>query len=201
VGKVKADVVEVRLTDRDKTMDRVRAVLAKVDREKPDPKALDELRTILREAPLLARVLCDIAAINADKVIDTLVSGTVGREALSAHTRVMRDGLGYQDAPELERGLIEHVVLCWLRVQKIEYGYTQFMAQASVVLSQADWWERRLTAAQVRYLRACEGLARVRRLTRPGQSALQVNIGGQQVNVAGGVAGDGERDDAAAFSQ
>ncbi len=184
MGKIER--ADARLVDRDGTLNHLWSVMAKVDREKPDPQALNELRATLREAPSLARVLCDIAAINAEKIIGTLVSGTVGREALTTHTRVMRDGLGYQDAPELERGLIEHVVLCWLRVQKIEHGYTQFMAQASVVLSQADWWERRLTAAQVRYLRACEGLARVRRLTRPGPGALQVNIGGQQVNVVGG---------------
>jgi len=193
VGKAEANVVKVRPpATQDARLDGLREVLAKVDRERPDPKSLDELRGMMRDVPTLARVLCDLAHINAEKVIGTLISGTVGREALTAHTRVMRDGLGYQDAPELERGLIEHIVLCWLRVQKIEHGYTQFMAQASVVLSQADWWERRLTAAQVRYLRACEGLARVRRLTRSGPNAVQVNIGGQQVNVAGGVAGNGE---------
>ncbi len=182
-AKAKADVPEVRQPHRDEALDRVRGVLVKVNREKPDPQALDELRTMMREVPALPRVLCDIAQINADKLIASLVSGTATQEAMRANVEAMRAGLGYHDAPELERCLIEHVVLCWLRVQKVEHGYTQFMGQASVVLTQADWWERRLTAAQGRYLRACESLARVRRLTRP--AAMQVNIGGRQVNVAG----------------
>ena len=46
------------------------------------------------------------------------------------------------------------------------------------------YWDRRLNSAQQRYLRAVETLARVRRLAMV--TPLQVNIGGQQVNVAGG---------------
>lgn len=184
MGKAEANVAEVRPpATQDARLDGLRAVLAKVDRERPDPKALADLRAMMREVPSLPRVLCDIAAINAERVIETLVSGTVGREAMTAHAVVMRDGLGYREAPELERGLIEHIVLCWLRVQKVEQGYTHAMGE-SMTLAKADWWERRLSATQARYLRACEGLARVRRLTRPGPHALQVNIGGQQLNVS-----------------
>ena len=83
----------------------------------------------------------------------------------------------------MERLLIEHVALCWLRVQKVEGGYTAFMTQPEVVIAQADWWERKLTAAQARYVRAVESLARVRRMARP--SAVQINVGDQQVNVVG----------------
>jgi hypothetical protein len=55
---------------------------------------------------------------------------------------------------------------------------------SAITCERGAYWERRLTAAQGRYLRACESLARVRRLSRPG-APLQVNIGGQQVNMAG----------------
>jgi hypothetical protein len=94
----------------------------------------------------------------------------------------MRQGIGYETTPELERALIDHVVLCWLRVQKIEFAYTQVMAESST-FERGAYWERRLTAAQGRYLRVCESLARVRRLSR--LAPLQVNIGGQQVKMAG----------------
>ena len=43
-------------------------------------------------------------------------------------------------------------------------------------------WDRRLSVAQRCHLRACETLARIRRM---GIAALQVNVAGQQVNVAG----------------
>ena len=70
--------------------------------------------------------------------------------------------------------------LCWLRLQLIEQQYSGVQA-GNMTLPQGDYWERRLSAAQRRYLRAVETLARVRRLRVP---ALQVNIGEKQVNIA-----------------
>jgi len=58
-------------------------------------------------------------------------------------------------------------------------------------LEEADYWDRYLTTAQNRFLRAVEALARVRRLAR-NTPALQINIageGGKQVNVQGEVTG------------
>jgi len=180
-------VHEARLSDleRNETIAQIQAVIKRVDREKPDPQAVEELRAMMRLTPHLAQLLCNIADINSKRVINSIVSGPLGREALLAQVATMRDGFGYQQAPEMERGLIEHVVLCWLRVQKVEQGYTAFMMQPEVVIAQADWWERKLTAAHARYVRAVESLARVRRMTRP--SAVQINVGDQQVNVAGRV--------------
>jgi hypothetical protein len=48
-------------------------------------------------------------------------------------------------------------------------------------------WDKLLTQAQRRHLRALESLARIRKLSK-GSDFVQVNIaadGGQQVNVAG----------------
>jgi len=162
------------------------ALRAKVDRENPDPKALESLREQLRAFPLLSKVLCDLHDRNAQGVIASIAKDRVTVEALKATVRHMSDELGYEGAPALERPLIEHVVLCWLRLQKAELAYSQVLA-GSPALTQAAYWERRLTMAQGRYLRAGESLARVRRLARPHRQPLQLNIGGQQVNVAGGV--------------
>ncbi len=54
-----------------------------------------------------------------------------------------------------------------------------------LTLKQGEYWEKRLSSAQRRYLRACETLARVRKLAQA--SPLQVNIGAQQVNGVGGM--------------
>ena len=60
-----------------------------------------------------------------------------------------------------------------------------------------QYWEKRLSAVQGRYLRALTTLARIRKMGLP---AMQVNIateGGQQVNIAGVVvATDPERETA-----
>jgi hypothetical protein len=92
--------------------------------------------------------------------------------------------LGHAKAVGLERALVEHVGLCWLQLQVAEARYTKAMTKDKP-LALALGWERLITAAQARYLRATESLARVRRLLRSAGS-LQVNIatcGGQQVNV------------------
>jgi hypothetical protein len=161
---------------------KLQELMAKVDRDKPDPKALQQFRSMLDTKPQVARALCNLVQQNADKVLKTIVSGTLAFEAMTRDMRWMREDMGYTTAPELERTLIDHVVLCWLRLQRAELAYTQVFG-ATVTLEQARHWERKLAATQTRYLRACETLARVRRLSR--SAPLQVNIGAQQVNVAG----------------
>jgi len=77
--------------------------------------------------------------------------------------------------------LVAHVALCWVRLQMTEQGYTSVATAEHMSLHEAEYWERRLSATQRRYLRAVGILERVRRLPRP---SLQVNIGQKQVNVA-----------------
>jgi hypothetical protein len=67
----------------------------------------------------------------------------------------------------------------------VELHYSHVMKQ-SITLTLGIFEEKRLSAAQRRFTRACETLARVRKLSR-NTPALQFNIaanGGQQVNVA-----------------
>jgi hypothetical protein len=85
----------------------------------------------------------------------------------------------------LEQLLIPQAALCWLKLNLVELGYSSTMRQ-SITLSLGLYWEKRLTAAQKRFARACETLARVRKLSG-NIPALQFNIateGGQQVNVS-----------------
>jgi hypothetical protein len=97
----------------------------------------------------------------------------------------LKKDLGSDGAPMLEQLLIQHAALCWLRLNLTELGYSSAMSQ-SISLTLGVYWEKRLTAAQKRFTRACETLTRVRKWSRT-TPALQVNIaahGGQQVNVA-----------------
>jgi len=172
----------VRLVERDGVLGRVREIVKRVDRDNPAPADLDALRALMREEPWVARLLCDMASLTNHKIINSMMTQALGREALLSQATLRRDGLGYTAASEIERGLIEHAVTCWLRLQKAEMVYQQ-SGGVELTLPLADWHERRLAAAHGRYLRAVESLARVRRLTRP--SAVQINVGDRQVNVAG----------------
>ena len=121
------------------------------------------------------------------QALDTIVNGSGQgmRECWRQRLQAMRADLGYAESSALERLLIQQVTLCWLNLDLTEYQLTNVMKQ-SISFARGNYWEKRLSAAQRRFTRACETLARARRLSR-NTPALQFNIaakGGQQVNVS-----------------
>jgi hypothetical protein len=105
------------------------------------------------------------------------------RDGWAEQTRDLREALGHDTAPPLERMLIEHACVCWLRLAVMEVRYS-CIVNANNTLVQVEHTEKRLTEAQKRFNRACESLARVRRLSAP---RVQINVaaeGGRQLNVA-----------------
>jgi len=154
-----------------------------VDTEKPKQQDIRALRECLRVVPDLWRGLMDLVEVTEGRVMGEMDMTRSMREGLEVGLQQLKEELGYSTAPMLEKLLIEQVALCWLRQNITELTLTR--AANSGTLEQGEYWEKRLSAAQRRYLRACETLARVRKLTL-GTLALQVNIaaaGGQQVNM------------------
>jgi hypothetical protein len=155
-------------------------------KKKPAPEDVKALQKWLQTHPSTWRVAGDLAQHAADALIAHASGGhVIIEESLKAGRRAMLADLGYKEASALEQLLIEAVVLCWMRYTDTERRYESVIGEG-LTLAQADWWERRLTAAQGRHLRACETLARVRKLLQ--RSPVQVNIaaaGGQQVNLSG----------------
>ncbi len=86
------------------------------------------------------------------------------REVWRLRANNLRQELGYKDAPEIERLLISHAVLCWLRLNLLEIFNGQILNQ-SVTLEKAMFWEKRMMLAQRRFTRAVETLMKVRMLT------------------------------------
>jgi len=174
------------MTKRPIGLKELRQLLDAVDKKKPDPKAVAQLHTCLAAMPDLCLALSDTNSHLENRLIERLLPHKAAQMAAQQRAAAMRGGLGYEGATQLEQLLIDHAVLCWLRLQDAGCGYSTAM-ERSQPISSADYWDRHLSAAQRRYLRACETLARVRRLLHP---TLQVNIaaqGGQQVNVSGDV--------------
>ena len=114
-------------------LDNLNALVRRVNREDPDPEALEDLRARLRSLPVLSKVLCDLHSMTTGKVIASIAAERTAVEALTAGVSHLRDELGYKDAPALERPLIEHVVLCWLRLQKAELSYNKALAGAQTL--------------------------------------------------------------------
>jgi hypothetical protein len=159
-------------------------IFRKADVDNPSLEDLTELRTLLKQHPELWKISGDVAALAAKKIIDSLNARGSTKVSMEAGMAAIRAELGYEQAPMLEKLLIEHVAVCWLSMYLMEYHYTNSMnTKGGVALALGDYLERSLTMAQGRYLRAMETLARVRRLMKP--VPVQVNIagqGGQQIN-------------------
>lgn len=162
-------------------------LLIKTNKEHPRPADVKALATLLgdNESMGLWRTVASVARLAELTVIENASAVPGLKECWKHRLQALKNELGYDDAPMLERLLIQQAALCWLKLNLVELNYSSVMKQ-SITLTLGVYWEKRLTAAQKRFARACETLARVRKLSR-NTPALQVNIaadGGQQVNVA-----------------
>jgi len=155
--------------------------------ENPDKDDLQELKKHLNEHPQLYKVIFDLNKVVQGELIDNIIQQRAGQMSIKANIVSMRNEMAYEQSPMLEKLLIENVINCWIRLQWVELQLTGQSNRERVGIPVIEYWEKRLSANQRRYLRACETLARVRKLTR-NTPMLQVNIAtesGQQVNIAG----------------
>jgi len=148
--------------------------------EKPEAREVATLGEALETHPGMLRKVSEINQVTRKLILIGFPAGL--HDSIRGELESIQHGLGYSEAAEIERLLIEQVGTCWLQVQLTQLGYTAITGE-SIPIERADHWERRLTGAQRRYTRAIEALARVRRLRRRG--AAQVNIGMQQMNMVG----------------
>ena len=155
-------------------------VIRAADKEKPTAEAKAELDKILRESPGVWRAAGDVMEHAARSLIADAGGGSYAlRRSLSAGWEQMQHDMARPADGELERLLIQQVALSWLKLAYTEYQHTHCLTRGDTTIKAGDFWERRLSAAQRRHLRAVETLARVRRLQLP---AVQVNIAEQKVN-------------------
>lgn len=160
-------------------LDKFDEALKRANVQKPTESDRKELDGMLRDFPVLWDVAGDIMATAADKLIGGMNSTYSMEASLKAGWHEFPKRLARPNDGPLEKLLVKQIVLCWLQLGYIEYQYNSLLTQGNTAINSANFWEQRLSAAQRRYLRALETLARVRRLNLP---AVQVNIGAQQVN-------------------
>jgi hypothetical protein len=157
----------------------------------PSKADLKALRKQLDETPELYRAVFDLSGAVQSKLTEKVIAHQTAQAGINAHIGLLRREMGYDQAPMLEKLLIESVVNSWLNYQWAELEYIQFTS-GKHSMREGEYWSGALNAAQRRYLRACETLAKVRKLTG---ATFQVNIaqpGSQQLNVAGNLVKSGE---------
>ena len=121
----------------------------------------------------------------AGRVQSSLVEKVAGPTNLAARSAIprklerLRAELEGPAPNAIERLLAERAAFCWLVV----WQYESVLVHATEMTNkQSEFHQRRIDAAHRRFLSAVRTLAQVRKLGIP---SIQVNIGQNQVNVAG----------------
>jgi hypothetical protein len=181
IGKVK-DVTKLTQEEITTFVDMVsRAYQAK----KPAKEDLQAIRVFLKDYPEMCKAVFTLVDSTQTLIINNLIGGyEVAEIAVEEYIVKIRDDMGYHDAPMMEQLLIENIVTCWLHVQYCQ-GQIAMLIGKDRSIAILEFWEKRNTAAQRRYLAACESLAKVRKLRIPN---IQMNFGEKQINVAGNLA-------------
>lgn len=94
-----------------------------------------------------------------------LAKGGGSRAMLNIEVIAMRDGLGYDESSEIEKLMINRVVMCWMRMMYAEQ-YLSWHEKESRILAHIEFAQRAWMRANNQYTRAVESLARVRVLTQ-----------------------------------
>lgn len=148
--------------------------------KKPAEEDLNAIRKFLHKYPEFCPVVFSLSDVTQGQIIKALLVQEPARIAIEEQLVSIRNKLGYHDAPIMEKLLIENIVTAWLFVQRCETRIA--LMQGAQSMRELEFWERRLSLAQRRYLAACESLAKIRKMNIP---ALQLNIGNKQINIAG----------------
>src|SRR5678815_1394650 len=184
--EVSIDFERVITEKAEQTRTKFRALLDKTNKENPQPKDVKALADLLSGNRKLElwRDVASAGYLAELTVIENTRATSAVKECWKHRLQVLKKELGSEGAPLLEQLLIQQAALCWLKLSLVELSYSHTMQQ-SITFTLGIYWEKRLSAAQKRFTRACESLARIRKLSR-NTPALQFNIaaqGGQQVNV------------------
>ncbi len=150
-------------------------LIRRTNKENPAPKDLEALQEILKKSPSIAKHYGDLSEIVFTEITGTCYSNQpLFRESVRQHGQNMVKEFDYDSASSVEKLLIQQIVLSWLRYHETEMRW-QMMSKDNPTIAQADHWQRRITLAQGRYLRAIETLARVKKLQqKPPSPALNI---------------------------
>lgn len=111
----------------------------------------------------------------AEHFIDSLSTNDMTKEIIRFRCERLRADLREDTDGPLEHLMIDHAVMCWLRLGIMQQHYTKATG-GSLSIALALLWEKRLSSAQKRFDNACVSLARTRKLMRP-KASNQVLIG------------------------
>jgi hypothetical protein len=112
----------------------------------------------------------DLTAEAMDRALEKFWLGYLTKKGVTVAAKSLKAELGHAEASPVERMMIDHAVMCHVRLGMMEHLYSR---HASGQMDVIEHWEKRLTLAQRRFTRAVTTLARVRALLARADSAKE----------------------------
>jgi len=143
-------------------IDEVKALVKKTDKENPKPEDLELRKYLDRDSWLVEANNVSQHAIN--RVIGYYASSSaLLKELLERQVEEKRKAMDYKAANVFVRMLIDQVILNNIRLNQLEALHVSKL-EGSHSTEQGYYWDKRLSSAQRRFTRACETLAKVKKL-------------------------------------
>jgi hypothetical protein len=140
-----------------------------------DLTVLPEVKKAFDDHPELAEQLGDLVRHAQDSLL-TLVAGSclTAREAIARQASALRERLLKTATSELEKLLVDRVVISWIEVYHGDIDLANQLLHVSGASKTAQAAQRRLDRAHARYLSAIKALATTHKLLRPALSPLEL---------------------------
>ena len=140
----------------------------------------DALIELLQSAPGKWKNFADLVFLTVQSSAEALAGNNdLFKMSLVQGVKELKQSYGYDEAGPLEKMLIEHILICWMRLHWIELLFNTNVKDQKTYQG-VKHWEDRLTKTQGRFDRACLTYAKVKRLASKTPEILQVNIAENQ---------------------
>jgi hypothetical protein len=145
-----------------------------------DEEAIANMEASLEQIPSIARRFGNLNLLVEQGFVERASGNNpVKQKSLNITLREMREELAGPNPSPLEKLGVERVVSCWLQLHYAEHLYERNLPK--LVLTEDDYYPKRLDRLHRRYLSAMRSLAQVCKLLKP--KVAQINIGDkQQIN-------------------
>ena len=160
-------------------------IIQKINNKDPEKIDVQKAEAMMRSNPRVYEIFEGTVGTLLNMFFDKATGGDKGQQLLKeAEALSIKELLGYNSSCQIEKLIIDQVLLCWAGVIYMENNVFTMLTKGGTPISTHNFYQEELSRYQNRYLKAIETLARVRKLNKG--IAFQVNIatdGGQQVNV------------------
>jgi hypothetical protein len=169
------------ITNDEMVYDHFKYLYKRVNKAKPDKEDVLALKEFMTRYPAIIEDINHLPNLVMEEFLELLYPKKSTQEVVRAQLEQYKKEYGYESMPPDQRMLVDNILVCWLRWNYAE-GCLNHQYPQGTPYQDAEFWEMRSSAAQLRLTRAIATLSRIRKF----HINFQVNIaeeGSQQINI------------------